>query len=86
MGESEDAGFLGNEFGGGFVVDLSVVGGGDVLEGCAGALGEDLPGYEVGVVFDFGGENFIAGFQGKTLGFFRRRVLGRRCLLSRRQG
>ena len=76
VGESEDAGFLGDEFGCGFVVDLSVVGGGDVFEGCAGALGEDLPGYEVGVVFDFSGENFVAGFQGKTLGFFAAESLG----------
>ena len=76
MGEGEYAGFLGDEFGCGFVVDLSVVGGGDVFEGCAGALGEDLPGYEVSVVFDFGGENFVAGLQGKTLGFFTAESLG----------
>ena len=67
MGERHDAGLLVDDALGSFVVELTVLGGGNVAQGCAGTLGKNLPGNEVRVVLNLGGDDFIAGAQRETL-------------------
>ena len=41
-----------------------------MAQGCTGALGQDLPGNQVGVVLHLGGDNLITLTQGELFGFF----------------
>jgi len=68
VGERHDAGLLVADALGCLVVELTVLGGGDVAQDRAGTLSKDLPGDEVRVVLNLGGDDFIAGAQRKTLG------------------
>ena len=67
VGERHDAGLLVDNTLGSLVVELTVLGGGDVAQGRAGSLGKNLPGDEVRVVLNLGGDDFIAGAQRETL-------------------
>ena len=67
VGEGQDAGLLVDDALGGLVVDAAVLGGGDVAQGCARALGENLPGKQVRVVLNLGGDDFVARLQCETL-------------------
>ena len=76
MGEGQDAGLLVDDALGGLVVDAAVLGGGDVAQGCAGTLGKNLPGNQVRVVLNLGGDDFVTGAQRKTLGRLAADALG----------
>ena len=67
VGERHDAGLLVDDALGCLVVELTVLGGGDVAQGCAGSLSKNLPGNEVRVVLNLGGDNFVARAQCETL-------------------
>ena len=67
VGERHDAGLLVDDALGCRVVELTVLGGGDVAQSCAGTLGKNLPGNEVRVVLNLRGDDFIAGLQHEAL-------------------
>ena len=67
VGERHDAGLLVDDALGCLVVELTVLGGGDVAQDRAGSLSKNLPGNEVRVVLNLGGDNFVARAQCETL-------------------
>ena len=67
VGEGHDAGLLVDDALGCLVVELAVLGGGDVAQSRAGTLCKNLPGDEVRVVLNLRGDDFIAGLQHEAL-------------------
>ena len=68
VGKRDDTGLLVDDVFGCRVVELAVLGGGNVAQSCASTLSKDLPGNEVRVMLNLRGDDFVAGLQRETLG------------------